>query len=81
MSRGTLQAFAMFTRFGNTVTIVLLCIAVACGLLMSGMRWLALAWVLATGGNGLLDTVLKGVFERPRPVHDHGLVHALSMPG
>jgi undecaprenyl-diphosphatase len=38
--------------------------------------------VLAVAGNGVLNTTLKQVFERVRPVHDDGLVmaHGFSFP-
>ena len=40
------------------------------------LRWLALGWSLAVCGNALLNTTLKALFERTRPVHDSALVHA-----
>lgn len=71
-----LQVFAWITRLGDTATLALLCVVVATGLLLRGRRWLALGWVLAVSGNALLNTTLKALFERTRPVHDSALVHA-----
>lgn len=70
------QAFAWITQLGNTATLSLVCVVVAAALLLRGQRWLALAWVLAVGGNALLNTTLKAVFARTRPLHEGGLVQA-----
>ncbi len=70
------QAFAWITRLGDTVTLSVLCIMVAAVLLLRGRRWLALAWVLAVGGNAVLNTTLKAVFARTRPLHEGGLIQA-----
>ncbi len=71
------QAFAAITQLGNTATLSLVCVVVAAVLLLlRGRRWLALAWVLAIGGNALLNTTLKAVFARTRPLHEGGLVQA-----
>ena len=71
-----LQAFAWITRLGNTATLSVLCIVVAGVLLLRGRRWLALAWVLAVCGNALLNTTLKALFARTRPLHEGGLIPA-----
>ena len=75
---GTLRVFAVLTHLGDPLVLALLGVAVALGLLWHGQRSLALGWVLALGGNALLNPLLKRVFERVRPVHDHGLVAELS---
>lgn len=69
---GTLRAFARLTHFGDTVVLTTLCIAGAAALLTSRERLLAAAWVAAIGGNSLLNHSLKAVFERARPLHEHG---------
>lgn len=71
-----LQAFAGITRLGDTATLSVVCIVVAAVLLLRGRRRLALAWVLAVSGNALLNTTLKAVFARTRPVHEGGLIQA-----
>ncbi|WP_341915384.1 phosphatase PAP2 family protein [Polaromonas sp. YR568] len=71
-----LQVFAWITRLGDTATLTAWGVVVATVLLLRGRRWLALGWVLAISGNALLNTTLKALFERTRPVHDSALVHA-----
>jgi membrane-associated phospholipid phosphatase len=71
-----LGGFAAVTRLGDTATLTGLCLAVALALVAVRRRWLALAWVAAVAGNGLLNHTLKQVFERVRPLHDDGLVLA-----
>ena len=71
-----LQAFAWITRLGDTATLSVVCIVVAAALLLRGRRWLALAWVLAVSGNALLNTTLKALFARTRPLHESGLIQA-----
>ncbi len=71
-----LHVFAWITRLGDTATLSVLGVAVALGLLLRGRRWLALGWSLAITGNALLNTTLKALFERTRPVHDSALVQA-----
>ena len=73
---GVLQVFARITRLGDTATLSVLGVVVAMALLLRGRRWLALGWVLAISGNALLNTTLKALFERTRPVHDSALAHA-----
>ena len=75
---GVLQAFAFVTRLADTRTLTVLCIVVAGLLWASSHQRLALAWVLAVGGNSVLNVVLKGTFERVRPVHEHTLLVAQS---
>lgn len=71
-----LQVFAGITRLGDTATLAAWGVGVATVLLLRGRRWLALGWVLAVSGNALLNTTLKALFERTRPLHDSALVHA-----
>lgn len=73
MPVAALQAFAWLTHLGDPVLLTVLCVAVAAALLARGRRRLALAWVLAVGGNALLNVTLKGVFERVRPLRLPGL--------
>lgn len=70
-----LRVFAWITRLGDTATLAAWGVGVAV-VLLRGRRWLALGWVLAVSGNALLNTTLKALFERTRPVHDSALVHA-----
>jgi membrane-associated phospholipid phosphatase len=79
---GTFRFFAAVTHLADTATLTLLCIAVAAVLLLRGRRWLALGWVTAIGGNALLNTTLKSIFARARPLHDRAeeLAHGFSFP-
>ena len=82
VSRATLQVFASVTHFGDTLTLALLGGAVALLLWHQRQRALLLGWVLAVAGNAVLNTTLKRIFERVRPIHEHGLVneHSWSFP-
>ncbi len=71
-----LQAFAWVTRLGDTATLSVVAVVVSASLLLRGRRWLALAWLMAVGGNALLNTTLKAVFARTRPLHEDGLIQA-----
>ncbi len=78
VGRGTLQVFHALTRLGDAWFLLLLAGVVALWLWRRGRGPLALAWLLALGGNALLIPLLKRIFERVRPVHDHGLVSELG---
>ena len=77
-----MQVFASLTRLADTRTLTVLCIAVAILLVAARRPWLAFAWVVAVGGNGLINTSLKQVFGRLRPVQPEGFVfeHGFSFP-
>lgn len=78
LSHGVLHAFSIITVLGNRDTLVLLAGIVAVALLAL-KRWvLAGAWIVATAGGGLLNSALKQIFARPRPLHEHGLVTETS---
>ncbi len=70
----TLRGFALITHLGDVRLLVLLGVAVALWLWQRGQRTLALGWLLTLAGNALLNPMLKRIFERVRPVHDHGWV-------
>jgi membrane protein DedA with SNARE-associated domain/membrane-associated phospholipid phosphatase len=66
--------FLIVTAFGSTVAVVLLGIAVA-ALLARGRRWTLLwTWIVAVAGSAILNQLLKGIFQRPRPHFAHPLV-------
>jgi membrane-associated phospholipid phosphatase len=78
LSYETVRAFAAITHLGDFEVLVALgaCIVVA---LLALRRWtLAATWAVATLSGGLLNTVLKSIFERTRPLHDHGLANETS---
>ncbi len=74
----TLRVFAAFTHFGDSLTLTMLGVAMALLLWCNRRRALALGWVLAVGGNALLNPTLKHVFERVRPAHENGAVSELG---
>lgn len=78
VSTRTQAMFAAVTHLGDPLTLTALGIAVAIALVVRGDRWLALGWVVAIGGNALVNPILKSVFERARPLHDHGSALAIG---
>jgi membrane-associated phospholipid phosphatase len=72
LSRDILQAFSLITHLGD-VKILTVISALVFGVLFAlRKRLLAAAWLIATASGGLLNWILKAIFERSRPVHDHG---------
>jgi undecaprenyl-diphosphatase len=71
-----LRVFAMLTRLGDPGTLIVVGLVVGLLLALRGRRWLALGWMLALGGNAVLNPLLKARFARMRPLHDHELVTA-----
>jgi undecaprenyl-diphosphatase len=78
LSNGTLRFFSVITRLGDPEFLIVLSTVVAAGLLALRRRGLASAWIVATVSGALLNRLLKTVFERTRPLHDHGLVSETS---
>ena len=76
MPRAALQVFATLTHLADTATLTGLCIVMALALIILGRRWLALGWVVALAGNGLLNQTLKQIFSRVRPPHPDSFVLA-----
>jgi undecaprenyl-diphosphatase len=73
---------AWITWFGDGRTLALLCIVAAAALLARAEKALTLAVLVAIGGNGIINAVLKRSFERVRPPHATGLpeAHGWSFP-
>jgi membrane protein DedA with SNARE-associated domain/membrane-associated phospholipid phosphatase len=66
--------FLLVTALGSIEAIVLLGVVVA-ALLAWGQRWTLLGtWLAAGAGSAVLDWLLKGLFERPRPYFAHPLL-------
>lgn len=73
-----LEFFAVITHLGDPEFLMVLGAVVAVTL-FALKRWvLAAAWIVTTIGGGLINILLKRFFERPRPVHEHGLVAETS---
>lgn len=71
-----LRSFALVTHLGDVLTLTLLTVAAGLLLLWQRRPRLALAFGLACAGGGVLNRVLKDIFERVRPVHEHGFAVA-----
>ena len=71
-----LQVFAALTHLADAATRTGLSIAMVIALMAVGRRWLALGWVVAVAGNGLLTNILKQIFDRVRPPNVDSLVLA-----
>jgi undecaprenyl-diphosphatase len=72
-ARATLAAFSVATWLGDPDFLIPLSAAVAVTLVWRRRRVMAAVWIIATAGNGLLTRLLKAIFERSRPIHEHGL--------
>lgn len=71
-SASVLRFFSAVTHLADVEVQTGLCIAIAILLVLRGQRLLATIWVAAVAGNGLLNRLLKAIFERARPLHEHG---------
>lgn len=78
----TLHVFATITVLANTPVQWVVAIAGTLVLLRRRDRFLAIFWVAAIAGNGILNRVLKALFERARPLFEHDLfaVQGWSFP-
>lgn len=71
VSAGTLLFFSRITRLGDSAFLIALATVIAL-ILLWRRQWLhAGAWIVATSAGGALNWVLKALFERSRPEHDH----------
>ena len=76
LPHAALRFFGAFTHVGDPSVLIVLALIVAGVLWRMRQKALMLGWLLTLGGNGLLNPWLKEIFERVRPVHDHGLAAA-----
>lgn len=76
LPRSALRVFGAVTHVGDPMVLTLLVVAVGVLLLARRHTALALGWVVACAGAGLLNRVLKHIFERVRPLHEHGFAQA-----
>jgi membrane protein DedA with SNARE-associated domain/membrane-associated phospholipid phosphatase len=66
--------FLIVTALGSIEAIVLLVVVLA-AFLAWGRRWVFLgSWLAAVAGSAVLNQLLKGLFERPRPHFEHPLL-------
>lgn len=68
-----LVTFSWITHLGDAAFLGPVCLLVAAVLWWHAHRGLALGWMLALGGIVVLNPALKHIFERARPIHEHGL--------
>ncbi|WP_437570409.1 phosphatase PAP2 family protein [Sorangium sp. So ce542] len=75
-SSAGVTALGAFTHLGSGWALTALAIGVAAALLMRRQRVLAVGWLIALAGGGLLNQALKALFARPRPLFDEPLAVA-----
>ncbi|TCV91420.1 undecaprenyl-diphosphatase [Luteibacter rhizovicinus] len=82
MPPGVLRIVAMLTHVGDPIVVAVESALVFVFLLIRRYWYLATAWIVALVGTGLINQLLKNIFQRERPLHDHGFVveHSFSFP-
>lgn len=75
-SLATLRVFSAITHLGDFAFLGTLVVCVFVLLLIRRQWLLAGAWLVGTASGGLLNRLLKAIFERTRPVHEHGIAAA-----
>lgn len=75
-SPAALRMFSWITHLGDTAVQAAICVIVALILIARHRRLLAITWIAAVAGNGILNRLLKALFQRDRPLHEHGWVVA-----
>ncbi|UPG95531.1 phosphatase PAP2 family protein [Luteibacter aegosomatissinici] len=69
-----LRAIAWLTQLGNSTVLAIVSVIVAVALALRRHGRLAMTWLFTLAGTVLINTALKGWFQRERPLHDHGFV-------
>ncbi|WP_437957954.1 phosphatase PAP2 family protein [Sorangium sp. So ce119] len=75
-SSAGVAALRAFTHLGSGWALTVVAIVVAAALLWRRERVLAVGWLIALAGGGLLNYALKALFARPRPTFDEPLALA-----
>ncbi len=73
ISVATLRAFSIITHLGDGLVLFAIGLVVFAVLAVKRLKLLAAAWAVTTLSGALLNRILKAIFERSRPFHDHGL--------
>jgi membrane-associated phospholipid phosphatase len=71
-----IRTFALITHLGDAWLLAIWCVLGAVILMFQRRRAIAMGFVLAMVGNGILNSTLKHIFERVRPVHDRSIATA-----
>jgi membrane-associated phospholipid phosphatase len=82
VSLETLRVFSIITHLGDGVVLFAIGVVVFAVLAVKRLKLLAAAWAVTTLSGAVLNRLLKAIFERSRPLHDHGLtaVEGWSFP-
>lgn len=80
LSAPTFRLFSVLTHLGDPWVLMVLSAVVALSLCALRRYQLCAGWVLATGGNAMLNPLLKNIFQRVRPVHEVTLAGGWSFP-
>ena len=73
---GVIRAFALVTHLGDAWVLAAWCVLGAAILIARRRFALAIGFTLAIVDNGLLNSIIKHIFERVRPVHDQSIATA-----
>lgn len=71
-----LNVVSAATHLGDPITLTLVVVTVALLLMFRRRFALAMGWIAACAGGAVLNRLLKEIFRRARPVHDHGFAIA-----
>jgi len=71
-----IRTFALVTHLGDAWVLAVWCVLGAAVLTLRRRYALAIGFTLAIVGNGLLNSIIKHIFERVRPVHDQSIATA-----
>ncbi|MGK4009018.1 phosphatase PAP2 family protein [Sorangium sp. So ce1036] len=81
-SRAGVAALRAVTHLGSGAVLTVVALIVAAALLWRRRRVLAVGWLIALAGGGLLNLALKALFARPRPAFadPHAVAEGWSFP-
>jgi undecaprenyl-diphosphatase len=82
MQPSVLRVVAAVSHLGDLGSVAAFTVLVLAALLVRRQRQLATCWTIAMAGVVPLNSGLKALFQRPRPLHDHGYIveHGWSFP-